>query len=54
MKDTDSRHVLEAKAAVERAKELSQTNPRQTGELPWYYEALHVGDLSVLPLALTD
>jgi len=54
MKNTDSRHVREAKAAVARAQELSQTNPRQTGELPWYYEALHVGDLSVLALALTD
>jgi hypothetical protein len=54
MKNTDSRHAREARAAVERAHELSQTDPRQTGGLPWYYEALHVGDLSVLALALTD
>jgi hypothetical protein len=54
MKITDSRHAHEAKAAVARAKELSENHPRQTDELPWYYEALHVGDLSVLALALTD
>jgi hypothetical protein len=54
MKNTDSGHVHHAKAAVERAKELAQTNPRQMGELPWYYQALNVGDLSVLALALTD
>ena len=54
MKNTDSRRVREAKAAIERAKELCATKPQHTDDLPWYHEALQVGDLSVLALALTD
>ncbi len=54
MNNPDSRFAHEARAAVARAKELSETKPQHTGELPWYHEALHVGDLSVLALLLTD
>jgi hypothetical protein len=54
MNNTDSRFAHEARAAVARAKELSETKPQPTGELPWYHEALQVGDLSVLALLLTD
>jgi hypothetical protein len=54
MRKIESGHAREAKAAVERAKELSETQRPPTGDLFWYHEALHVGDLSVLALALTD
>ena len=52
--NTDSRHTTEARAAVDRARELSETKPQHGDRLLWYREALHVGDLSVLALALTD
>ena len=54
MKKPESSHAREAKAAVERAKELAEIKRPASGDLPWYQEALHVGDLSVLALALTD
>ena len=38
--------------AVERAKTLVATNPRGQASVAWAYEASHVGDLSVLALAL--
>jgi hypothetical protein len=53
MKNPSTRHAQQAAATIERAKELCETKPCHSGDLSWFVEALHVGDLSVLALALT-
>jgi len=41
-----------ARAAVRRAQELVDSLPDRGHSAGWYYEAQHVGDLSVLALTL--
>jgi hypothetical protein len=44
----------EVRVTLERAQQLADSRPAGSYTTGWSHEALHVGDLSVLALALRD